>query len=328
MEPGVSDLPHSKLKLLSLIGKTQDVIRFASPQQCDEALVELATFYEAAASRREHAISKSSFALKSLSDLLQEQSKGLETTSLPTLSKKRRKVCQCKPFSASCEPHDLNAESRALCQCCSESNNRTSTFLDLQSPDDYCADCLCSLSNGPTKMGGGEEEFDMMMTWTAVHDEQWSWIPVVYDEFGVFRSLWIWLHDRGLCDQFGLHSIEALVTEIAREALRLMEDSLNESLCTAWTTVSKDPARARELMATDGFINSVWFGVFKLIPFLSCISIYYVSRSSKGLGMELCLLEEHWNTAEVEAKEKVERIHFLVWNRHVAPQYDVLVPKA
>jgi hypothetical protein len=320
--------------LLSLLSKTQEVIRFASPRQCDEAFFELVQFCKTAASWKEHALCKSSFARKSLSDLLKEERNGQRKgpNSMMPPPPKRRSVCQCKPFTASCHPDHMDADARVLCHCCSEPRANSNIVVDLQSQDEYCADCLCSLAKAPYQLEAGEQEFDMMMSWTALHDDHWNWVPVVYDQFGVFRSLWKWFHERGLCGQTPLQSIESLVSETAQVVLGFGgKDSLNDAgLRNAWTAVLQDPTRARELMSIEGFINSVWVGVMKLVPFLSCISLHYVCQSSQEVGTKLCLLEEHMNkdVNQNEVGRGDQQVHFLVWNRHVAPQYDILVPKS
>lgn len=146
MNPG-EGLSVTKLKLLALLGKAQNVIRFATPNECDAAFLKIACFCKNATLAREAVLRSSEFAQQTLSSLVVA---GKPPNPEGAQQKRRKQVCQCKPFAEACPVpvQRLDTASSglgsALCDCCAESDGQDAAAGSCVT--DYCAECLCSLS--------------------------------------------------------------------------------------------------------------------------------------------------------------------------------------
>lgn len=323
---GGTDLSVSKLKLLALLGKASQVIPFASARECDQAFVKLTAFCKRASLSRNVALHASTFAQQTLPSLIAVQIPVSQQADSSALKKQR--VCSCDPFAGTCAVQDQDTRSpyhgasgSGLCQCCDGAEREES--LPFVSSDDYCAECLCSLARAPYHSQSGEKEFELMISWTALHDDRWSWVPVVSDEFGVFRSVWRWMKEETSLRGENLPStIEALITRTAKAILARPELSSDER--SAWTTIAQDVTRVGEACSSPGFTKHLWCGIMTALPFVVQVSLHHICRSQE-LSTELCVLEEHRSEQQ---REGGCHLHLLIWNQDVAPQYDVLIEKS
>jgi len=318
-------LSVSKVRLLALLQKAQGVIRFAQNDECNRTFSELAKFCQQASEAKDHIFYVSPYAELELAKLIEsrspaKRSKHLETPiEVPGGPLKKRQQCRCKPFAGTC-PQDsqCNGCHSGFCSCCEGYQKQPpESILNPATGEDvvlssYCSDCLCSLSLTQNDILGQEEEFCMMVGWFGSHVNEWKWIPVAVDDYGVFRSIWKWLLEKHGEDW----TIEELIIQTARQALatNVMQDEHH-----AWTEILKDPTRVSRW---SGHLFALWDVLLMVFPTTS-ITIYWLQNTING-DSELVKKDQFHHPDECHHKCG---LNLLLWNHKVAPHYDLLLEK-
>ena len=322
-----------KLRLLALLVKSQEVVRFAPDEDCDMMLSELSSFCAEALSRKDRALRSTSYSQLDLSDLIASKPPAKRSKHVCDVGEnaggpvKKRAVCRCEPFAGTCSQDTLCSSCHSgFCSCCEGYPQQPSTALT--SPSDavvsmnsYCADCLCSLSLTQHDVLQQETEFSMMVGWFGAHAEQWEWIPVAVNDYGVFESVWKWLTVKNVATA-GM-TLDTLGKSVAEAVVQSPESNLSDVEQEAWLALTSGTSSVHAVSTVDrNFERHLWPRLLEVLPDIAEITIYHLGELNQ-VESELVRLERHIRRDIAGT----EHLCLLLWNRRVSPHYDLLIPK-
>lgn len=137
------ELSASKLRVLGLMEKTKEVVRFASEEECDRLFAQVASLCQKALAHK-----------RTASEVFSQQSVEGLVEDARSVRKQKLHMCSCDFFGASC------LEGIKSMPCCEGEAEQASGGCCI-TPQEGCKDCTCSISTvvGPLFQLGAEDEY-------------------------------------------------------------------------------------------------------------------------------------------------------------------------